>query len=287
MRPELLVCGNIARDVIFGHEKFGGSAAIIAVNTQRLGIFSGLLSVIGNDSFSNKYWRYLKENGIELNLVSRCLSELPECIVSFRDNNRTSVDWIDHDCHKIMEAIEIDPQLVLKYQIVHLVSCPPRLARRLAKAGCLLSYEPGPYLHTSPDYLDPVVIEKSRLIFFNEEELQSALAISGFKSPKEFIVGSSRVLVVTRGEKGSDIYLQREGECQIRHIDTISVPKGKIVDFTGAGDCYKAGFLSGYIWGKSFQECAELGSRMGAACIIQKGGILPKNEIAKIKSLYL
>ena len=66
MIPELLVCGNIARDLIFGNERYGGSAPAIAVNAARLGVSTGLLSVIGKDIFSEQYREYLIQNGINI-----------------------------------------------------------------------------------------------------------------------------------------------------------------------------------------------------------------------------
>ena len=283
MNHELLVCGNIARDTIFGNERYGGSASAIAINANRLGISSGLLSVVGKDTFSKQYIKYLTENHINIDLVRNSLKKLPECIVSGQMESDVNIEWIDNGCHQAMESMDIDFEKALKYSVVHLVSCPPKLAQKLAYSGLnILSYEPGPYIHTDPAYLDFAVVDRSKMVFFNEEEYQSALKVSGLKSPEDFISGSHRVLIVTKGVKGSDYYYGSDQGLQSGHVEAIK-PKTGIVDTTGAGDCYKAGFLAGHIRGRSLSECALIGSYMGATCLTQEGGILPEDKIREIR----
>ena len=281
-----MVCGNIARDIIFGNERYGGSASAIAVNAARLGISSGLLSVIGRDVFSEQYRKYLIENHISMELVESSLDKLPECIVSSNPSSGIDVEWIDNGSHQAMETMRIGLETSIKNSIVHLVSCPPRLAKRLAEVEIInLSYEPGPYIHSDSAYLDFAVVDKSKMIFFNEEEYLSALEISGLKSPRDFIADGNRILVITRGENGSDLYLNTSHGFESEHVDAIK-PETHVVDVTGAGDCYKAGFLVGYIRGRSLRECAIIGSYMGAACLTQEGGILPGDKIAEIKVIF-
>lgn len=283
MDHELLVAGNIAKDLISGKEKFGGSAAVIAINSSRLGISSGVLSVIGQDRFSGRYKDFLVQNGVNIELVSPELETLPECVATSDANSNTVLAWHDHNCHQTMETIKVDIRKALEYAIIHLVSCPPGLSRRLAQLGVKeLSYEPGPCLLSDSGYLDRAVIDRSKFIFFNEEEYQAALAASGFRSQRDFLAESKRVMVITMGEKGSDVYLDSGGDLQRVHVDAIRA-EDKVKDTTGAGDCYKAGFLAGYLRGKPLRECALIGSYMGAACAIQDGGILPPEVIYRIK----
>ena len=282
MIPELLVCGNIARDLIFGNERYGGSVPAIAVNAARLGVSTGLLSGIGKDIFSEQYREYLIQNGISMELVESNLDKLPEFIVS-SPSLGIGVEWIDNGSHQAMETMRVDIRAACKYSVVHLVSCPPGLASRLAETGIFnLSYEPGPYIHDNSAYLDFAVVDKSRMIFFNEEEYQSAVEISGLKHPRDFVAGSNRILIITRGERGSDVYLDTTDGFKKEHVDAIKT-EIPVVDVTGAGDCYKAGFLAGYIRGRSLRDCAIIGSYMGAACLTQEGGILPENKIAEIR----
>jgi sugar/nucleoside kinase (ribokinase family) len=283
MNHEILICGNIARDIIFGSERYGGSAAAIAVNTSRLGLSSGLMSVIGKDAFSERYRKYLLRNGVDISFVEINLEKLPECLVSDNSNSTVNVEWIDNESHRAMEKIDVNLNALLKYRLVHMVSCSPGLAKRLAGMGIEnLSYEPGPYIYSNSDYLDFDVVNTSKLIFFNEEEFRRALEISGLESPKDFVAGSKRVLIITKASKGSDLYLNTSFGFEHRHVDSVD-PEADVVDATGAGDCYKSGFLAGFIRERSIPDCALIGSYMASACLTQKGGILPKTKINEIK----
>lgn len=205
MSRELLVCGNIAKDVIFGGERYGGSAPAIAINAERLGVSSGLISVVGKDTFSQEYLHYLETNNINIDMVEKKLEKLPECRVFTNSTSSVEAVWVDNGCHEAMENMQVNLKEALRYSVVHLVSCPPGLARKLSEIGIAhLSYEPGPYIHEDSSYLDFAVINKSEMLFLNEDEYQSALRISGYKSPRDFIHESNRILIVTKGEKGSD-----------------------------------------------------------------------------------
>ncbi len=286
MSQELLVCGNIARDVIFGNEKRGGSAPAIAINAGRLGVSSGLLSVVGKDIFSQEYLHFLRANNINIDMVEKSLEELPECRVFTNSASAVEVKWIDNGCHEAMENMQVSLNAALNYSVVHLVSCPPGLARKLSEIGITnLSYEPGPYIHEDPAYLDFAVIDRSKMLFLNEEEYQSALKISGLRSPRDFIHDSNRILIVTKGANGSELYVDTANGLKSEHIEAVK-PEGNIIDTTGAGDSYKAGFFAGYIRGRSLSECALIGSYMGAACITQEGGILHPGAVARIKVEY-
>jgi ribokinase len=281
MNHELLVAGQIAKDTISGKERFGGSASIIAVNSHRLGLSTGLLSVIGRDSFSKGYQRFLEESGVFIDLVSKDLESLPECEVHLGKGGSYQATWHDNECRPAMAKMKVDFSEVSKYPWVHFVSCPPGLVERVSSLGIKISLEPGPPLLSDSEYLNFLILEKSSLLFFSENEYQAALEITGYKSPKDFIAESQRILVVTKGQRGSDIFRGDHSQ----HVEPVA--PSQVLDPTGAGDCYKSGFLSGYIRGRSLRECALIGSLMGAACVTQLGGILSQEFLTRIKDEYL
>ena len=74
-----------------------------------------------------------------------------------------------------------------------------------------------------------------------------------------------KLLVVTRGAEGADVWLN--GECH--HVD--AEPVQKVVDLTGAGDLFAAGFLYGLTQGWSVRESAHMGHRCAGEIIQQIG----------------
>lgn len=74
-----------------------------------------------------------------------------------------------------------------------------------------------------------------------------------------------KVLVITRGKDGADLYMGGESV----HIPT--VPEKEIVDPTGVGDAFRGGFLAGYSRGFNWKLCGEIGSLAAVYCLEQKG----------------
>ena len=104
-----------------------------------------------------------------------------------------------------------------------------------------------------------------KFIFANEQEIKSLIDAKNFEEVIEFGKKLGKILIITRGEKGSIAIKNREIiECQ-------SKPNLKIVDLTGAGDLFAAGFLHGLINNTSTKECLEKGTEMSSK-VIQKVG---------------
>ncbi|MDA7450209.1 adenosine kinase [Candidatus Pelagibacter ubique] len=114
------------------------------------------------------------------------------------------------------------------------------------------------------DFLD-LVKNKLDITFANEQEIRALIDAKSFEDVIEFGKQLGKLLIVTRGEKGSIAIKNKEiVECQ-------SKPDLKIVDLTGAGDLFAAGFLHGLINDFSSKECLEKGTEMSSK-IIQKVG---------------
>jgi len=114
------------------------------------------------------------------------------------------------------------------------------------------------------NFLD-LVKNKLDITFANEQEIKSLINAKSFDDVIEFGKKLGKLLIITRGEKGSVAIKNQEViECQ-------SKPNLKIVDLTGAGDLFAAGFLHGFINNISTKECLQKGTEMSSK-IIQKVG---------------
>ena len=110
-----------------------------------------------------------------------------------------------------------------------------------------------------------LVKNKLDIIFANEQEIRSLINAKSFDDVIEFGKQLGKLLIITRGEKGSVAIKNQEViECQ-------SKPNLKIVDLTGAGDLFAAGFLHGLINNISIKESLEKGTEMSSK-IIEKIG---------------
>lgn len=115
------------------------------------------------------------------------------------------------------------------------------------------------------EFLDLIRSGTVDIVFANEQELLSLYQTSSLDEAVSAIRQDCRLAAITRSEKGS-ILVTREQTIAIE-----AVPVEDLVDTTGAGDLYAAGFLWGYTNGRSLADCGRLGS-LAAALVIQQIG---------------
>jgi len=114
------------------------------------------------------------------------------------------------------------------------------------------------------DFLD-LVKNKLDITFANEQEIKSLINAENFEDVIEFGKQLGKLLIITRGGKGSVAIKNQEV------VECLSEPNLKIVDLTGAGDLFAAGFLHGFINNNPIKESLEKGTEMSSK-IIQKVG---------------
>ena len=110
------------------------------------------------------------------------------------------------------------------------------------------------------------------IVFANESEVKSLYQTASLSTAIEAFRTDCRLGIVTRSEKGSITITRQETHHVPAH------PIDRLVDTTGAGDLYAAGFLFGYSAGRSLTDCARLGS-LAAALVIQQVGPRPRESL--------
>ena len=118
-----------------------------------------------------------------------------------------------------------------------------------------------------PHFLE-LVKNKLDVTFANEQEISSLIEAKNFEEVVNFSKQLNKLIVITRGEKGA---IAIKGE----NIIECGVNKNlKIVDLTGAGDLFAAGFLHGYVNNLSIEESLNKGTEMSSKVIQQIGARL-------------
>lgn len=108
------------------------------------------------------------------------------------------------------------------------------------------------------------------MVFADDDEVQALLDADTFDEVVRAVPEFERLFVMTRSEKGSVIVRGDE------KIEQPAIPVATVIDTTGAGDAYTAGFLFGLTGGRPLAECARLGSECGSAVIQRVGARLPR-----------
>ena len=112
--------------------------------------------------------------------------------------------------------------------------------------------------------------EASDILFGNRSEFKELAKVNGLASIDVLVsqlfekqMGLQKIIVVTNGDKFVDFYVSEAGDVssvfQHKRFDVIGVPKSDIVDTTGAGDSFVAGFFYAYIRKQAIDECIQYG----------------------------
>ncbi|PWK70528.1 adenosine kinase [Aminobacter sp. AP02] len=124
------------------------------------------------------------------------------------------------------------------------------------------------------EFLDLMRSGTIDIVFANSHEIKSLYETSSFDEALAQIRKDCKIAAVTRSEKGSVI---------VRGDETVVIKATEIrelVDTTGAGDLYAAGFLYGYTQGRSLKDCGDLGS-LAAGLVIQQIGPRPRQNLKR------
>jgi len=251
----------------------GGSVANSIVGLSQLGNDVGFIGKVNDDDLGQKYEEGLTKEKVQYFYNKKKeISPTGTCLILITpDAERTMVTFLGI-AGKINQN-DINEKAIQKSEIIFLEGYlwdegEPKSAFDKAM---LLSNTKAMSLsdqfcverHKS-DFLD-LVKNKLDIIFANEQEIRSLIDAKSFEDVIEFGKQIGKLLIITRGEKGSiAIENQEIVECQCK-------PNLKIVDLTGAGDLFAAGFLHGIINNFSTKECLEKGTEMSSK-IIQKVG---------------
>tara|TARA_B110000027_G_scaffold33999_1_gene37663 strand:+ start:9 stop:845 length:837 start_codon:yes stop_codon:yes gene_type:complete len=251
----------------------GGSVANSIVGLSQLGNDVGFIGKINDDDLGKKYEeglinekvQYFYEKKEEISPTGTCL------ILITPDAERTMVTFLGI-AGKINKE-DINKKSIKESEMIFLEGYlwdegEPKSAFDKAmlfanKKAMSLSDQFCVERHKD-NFLD-LVKNKLDITFANEQEIKSLIKTNNFDEVITFGKQLGKVLIITRGEKGSIAIKNNEvTECK-------SKSNLKIIDLTGAGDLFAAGFLHGFVNNLSIKESLEKGTEMSSK-IIQKVG---------------
>ena len=254
----------------------GGSVANSIVGISQLGDKAGFIGKISDDDFGSKYEEGLKKENVEY-FYSKKNEELPTgtCLILVTpDSERTMCTFLG-TAGKINEN-DINTDAIKKSEIIFLegylwdegdpkkafdkaINNANKVAMSLSDQFCVDRHK--------PHFLE-LVKNKIDITFANEQEIISLIEAKNFNEVINFSKELNKLIVITRGDKGA-IAVKGEQivECGVKQ-------NLKIIDLTGAGDLFAAGFLNGYINNLSTKENLERGTEMSSRVIQQIGARL-------------
>ena len=254
----------------------GGSVANSIVGLSQLENEVGFIGKINDDELGDKYENGLKKENVKY-FYTKKKEELPTgtCLILVTpDSERTmctflgtagkiNVDDVSSDAIKQSEIILLEGYLwdegEPKKAFEKAIQSANKVAMSLSDQFCVDRHK--------PHFLE-LVKNKLDITFANEQEIMSLIDAKSFDEVINFSKSLGKIIVLTRGEKGAvAINGDEVVECGIK--------EGlKIVDLTGAGDLFAAGFLHGYLNNMSLKESLDKGTEMSSKVIQQIGARL-------------
>jgi sugar/nucleoside kinase (ribokinase family) len=277
-------------------EKSGGSAANTIVGVAGFGACAAFVGKVKDDKLGQSFASDIRKAGVAFDTGPAKDGPSTACcyVMVTPDGERTMNTWLGAAQH--LYPSDIHEDVIASSAITYLEGYlwdPPhakdafrkaakiaheakrKVALTLSDAFCVSRYR--------AEFLELIKSGTVDLVFANESELKSLYETADFDTAAKFLRHDAKLAVVTRSEKGCVV---------INRDETIEVPAApidKLVDATGAGDLFAAGFLFGLARGRDHKTAARLGA-LAAAEVIQHIGARPEvslQELAKKHGLPL
>lgn len=265
------------------HRSTGGSAGNTVCALAALGANPGFIGKVGQDETGAFFGDTLRQRGVNA-LLATC--DLPSGIASTfisTDGERTFGTYLG--AAATLRAEDLSRKMFAGYNYLYiegyllqdhdLMLRAVQLAKEEGLQVCLdmASYN---VVEAERDFFDQLIVKYVDIVFANESE---ALAYTG-KAPHEAleeISSKCSIAVVKTGKEGS---LVKKGT---EVIQLLSCPVDNVLDTTGAGDFYAAGFMYGLTCGYSLEKCVQISTILATAVIQEVGTTLSAKKWDEIK----
>ena len=260
-----------------GKAYFGGNASNIAACAAKLGCSAMPIGRVGSDFRPMGFYDFLASAGADLSQVTTIANEVT-CVgylIEDAEKNHLTLAYPGAMHEKYAVRRWPDPLFTQAKLGVLTVGTYPdtvQFLEKVRKTGLPLVFSMRADFSCFPKPILWEVLMESAIIFTNEVERQIVEELYGIDSITHFMKeGKASIVVTTLGKAGSVVYWKEQGAIK---SETVPVtPSGEVVDATGAGDSYIAGFLYGYLKGADPVTCAAYGSTE-SSFIIEKVGCL-------------
>ncbi len=273
-------------------EMSGGSAANTMAGIASLGGTPAFIGKVGNDKLGEIFRHDIKAVGVEYHGGEDRPAKLPTatCLILVTPDGQRTMNTYLGACTELSPT-DIDEARIADSRVTYIEGYQwdtPRAKQAIRKA-CQAAK--GADRHVALSLSDPFVVDRHReelfrliredvdILFGNEEEIFQLYQANDVETAIERLRAANVLACMTRGAKGAVVF---DGDA------TVTVPAmevEEVVDTTGAGDLFAAGFLYGYTHGRDLEGCAKLGV-MAAAQIIAQMGARAETPLREVRDKY-
>jgi sugar/nucleoside kinase (ribokinase family) len=282
----------IYRDMGPATEMSGGSAANTIVGLASLGARAAYVGKVKDDQIGRMYAHDIRAAGVAFTTKPASAGPATGCcyILVTGDGERTMNTYLG--AAQDLKPADIDPSEIAAAKIVYLEGYlwDPKEAKNAFVKASRIAHEAGRQVALTlsdafcvdryrGEFVDLMKSGVVDVIFANEGELHSLYQTSDFETALKQLRSDAKLGVVTRSENGCVV---------ASHDGVVAVPAfpiDRIVDTTGAGDLFAAGFLFGLVRNAGYENAGKLGA-LAAAEVIQHIGARPQISLKELASQH-
>ena len=261
----------------------GGGAGIVAVTLARLGLRSGLVSRVGADAAGVSLLNQVRSEGVDVSHVEILRDRGTDISVAFTCAKDRG--FLSHtEASRALDTLSMDSWCLAKSRHLHLclsaTDDPAHwlgLLRQARAVGTTVSIDLG--WQTSWDRRLCAWLGEADIIFPNEVEAQRLAHTRSLDRALAMLGAQGATVVIKRGSRGVIAYANGT------RAEMEPLPVREVVDTTGAGDMFAAGFLWARLHGYGLAECLRAGSLCGARCVEQAGGLARPPSVLELREL--
>ncbi len=269
----------------------GGSAANTITALAKLGVETGFVGIVAADAYGKLLLSEFKSRKVDTSRI--IIRKSHDLIVSsgsldaFVDRKGRRMLFVKPQVNSSLNYNELDIKYLGSATYLHLSSFVDDAQLKLQKKlvaninnDAKISFSPGSlYCDRGLDEILPI-IKKTEILFLEKKEIYQLFKKNYKSAAKTLISLGPKIVVVTKGKDGSYV---TDGTQELE----LKARKVNVLDTTGAGDAYAAGFLYGQISNLSLSQSAELGTAVASFSIQKIGaraGLPNRKEIASVVS---
>jgi ribokinase len=273
--------------VVSGYlEAAGGSAANAIVGLVRLGHRVGYVGKVGNDREGEFLLHRFKEEEVDTRGITVSTNGRSGVVLGFIDGVGERTLYVDPGVNDTLGKADVDLDYVKSAQFVHFTSFVGTKPFEAQKAllhhlsDVRVSLDPGDlYARKGLSALRPLLAH-SHVVFPNEKELQLITGKGYVDGARVLVDVGAHIVAVKLGERGCYI---TDG----RHELLVEAFQVKVVDATGAGDAFCAGFLHGLLLEKDLYACGRLANFVASRKVGKRGAREGLPRLSELEELRL
>lgn len=253
---------------------YGGCSVNISYALSKLGMVSLPVLRVGGDWEENGFRAFLEEGGVPLDGITVLPEEATSVCYLLQDNNNDHITVFYPGAMDGKYAAPMNEELFQGTRL-GVITVAPEKDNREFFSKCRENNVPVVFgmkddFDAFPEEFLKELLTGSKIIFTNEVEREIIEKIYGFSDITElFGIGEADIIVTTLGKDGSICYIREENGIRQERIGIC--PVEQVVDATGSGDAYMAGFMYGYLNVYKPEQCCKLGGTLSSFVLQAEG----------------